>query len=906
MDSPITFTPIADQTGTENVPITAVTVSGGSDVTYSAINLPLGLEIAPSSGEITGTPSVGDALNSPYSVTVIGEQVSGGVTFSSEISFNWTVNSPVTITAPATQTNNESDSVTVGIAATDTNSSTPTYSAQGLPPGLWINSGNGTISGIVTVGDSNIGTFNPTIIVNDGTCYSSTTFEWDVNSPISISDPGDQANTVDDAVNLPIEATDTGGGTSFSFIASGLPGGLSISSTDPSDPMALISGTILQADLSIGTYTTTVTVSDGTYSSSDTFTWTINALGRVTMTTPPNQTSTEGTSIGQLDLLATGSSLKYFAVGLPAGLVINPSNGHITGTPGVGDAAYSPYTVTVTATDGTNSAQESFVWTINSPVTLAGIADQTGNENGTVTLSVSGSFTASPGGGQSSCCCCCNGCPSGSSGSLTYTAVGLPPGLAINTGNGTISGTLAVGDAVNSPYTVTVIANNGTYSASQTFTWTVNCPITFTSVPADQSNVEGDNITPESLSVQATDSHGETITYSATGLPYGLVLDPHTGAISGTVPPGDANYGPYSVTLTASDGTYIASQSLSWTIGSPITITGPGQEEFTEGQTIDVPYEISAPTGGLLSYFATGLPSGLSLDCTAIRADLSGTIPNSIKVAGSYNGQVNACLNIGGEYFEASTGVVAKVTSPELNTAYMIAQAGKAGGPASGSEQPEMNPLKSLGKMIAAQNAHDLAVARLMYAQKSFLQKMFKHPNIYLVQEIQKLESVFPSSNDIANPNGLKIKADRFGISTQQYQELYKMYKAADEKFKALEAKKDEQYKAIIARNKVEGWSSANMRQLLKDDPVRAQLQFQDFYPDPKKGYEEIQKSQQLSQLYDQALGGLEDLSKTNEKMQALFAKKPDDAITKMAKQLARCVPDAGNAGNKVCWQDWP
>ena len=100
VDSPITFTPIADQTGTENVPITAVTVSGGSDVTYSAINLPLGLEIAPSSGEITGTPSVGDALNSPYSVTVIAQQGSSAVTYSSNVSFNWTVNSPVSITGP--------------------------------------------------------------------------------------------------------------------------------------------------------------------------------------------------------------------------------------------------------------------------------------------------------------------------------------------------------------------------------------------------------------------------------------------------------------------------------------------------------------------------------------------------------------------------------------------------------------------------------------------------------------------------------------------------------------------------------------------------------------------------------------------------------------------------------------
>ena len=295
-------------------------------------------------------------------------------------------------------------------------------------------------------------------------------------------------NTVDDTVSLQMAATDTSSSAAdMVYAASGLPGGLSISSS------GLITGTILPADTSIGTYSTTVIASDGTYISTDSFDWTVNATGPVTMTTPPNQTGTEGSSIDQLDLLATGSSLKYFAVGLPAGLVINPSNGHITGTPAEGDAASSPYPVTVMATDGTNSAQENFVWTINSPVTLAAIADQTGTENGTVSLGVNGSFAASPGGGQSSCCCCCNGCPSGSSGSLTYTADGLPPGLAINTGNGTISGTLAVGDAVNHPYTVTVIANNGTYSASRLFTWTV-CPATADAAPGTPLTTVGPGV----------------------------------------------------------------------------------------------------------------------------------------------------------------------------------------------------------------------------------------------------------------------------------------------------------------------------------------------------------------------------------------------------------------------------
>ena len=468
VNSPITITGQGDQTNNENdsvsLSITASDSINGSTVQYAAIGLPPGLQIDSSSGDITGTVAAGDAVNSPYSVTVIAEDG----TYSSELSFNWTVNSPVTITTPDTQTNNEGDSVTLGIAATDTNSGTLTYSAQGLPAGLSINSSTGVISGTVVVGDSNIGTFNPTIIVNDGSYYSTTTFEWDVNSLITITDPGDQANTVGDTVSLQIDATDGGSGTMV-YGASGLPAGLSINTST-----GLISGTITSGATLIGSYSTTVTASDGTYFSSDTFAWTVTAAGTVTMTTPNNQSGTEGTPITTLTISASGGMLNYFAEGLPAGLIINPSSGSISGTPAVGDAVYSPYAVTVVASNGSNFAEETFSWTITSPVTLSAIPDQTNNEGDTATLGVTGSD---------------------SSGTLSYTAVGLPTGLKINTTTGTITGTVAPGAAANGPYSVTVIANDGTYSASQTFNWTVNSPITFTSVPADQSNVEGDDIT---------------------------------------------------------------------------------------------------------------------------------------------------------------------------------------------------------------------------------------------------------------------------------------------------------------------------------------------------------------------------------------------------------------------------
>jgi hypothetical protein len=79
--------------------------------------------------------------------------------------------------------------------------------------------------------------------------------------------------------------------------------------------------------------------------------------------------------------------------------------------------------------------------------------------------------------------------------------------------------------------------------------------------PGNQSTTVG---TAVSLQVHATDSaSGQTLTYSATGLPTGLSINSSTGLISGT--PSAA--GTFSVTVTAKDTTGAAgSASLTWAV----------------------------------------------------------------------------------------------------------------------------------------------------------------------------------------------------------------------------------------------------------------------------------------------------------------------------------------------------
>jgi hypothetical protein len=89
-------------------------------------------------------------------------------------------------------------------------------------------------------------------------------------SGVTVTNPGSRTATVGTAVSLQISASSTNGG-SLTYAATGLPTGLSISSST-----GLISGTPTTA----GTYSTTVTATDSTGATgSATFTWTVSTSG---------------------------------------------------------------------------------------------------------------------------------------------------------------------------------------------------------------------------------------------------------------------------------------------------------------------------------------------------------------------------------------------------------------------------------------------------------------------------------------------------------------------------------------------------------------------------------------------------------------------------------------------------
>jgi hypothetical protein len=223
---------------------------------------------------------------------------------------------------------------------------------------------------------------------------------------------------------------------------------------------------------------------------------------------------------------------------------------------------------------------------------------------------------------------------------LTWSAVGLPTGLSIDPGSGLVSGTITYDASPGSPYAVTVtLADGGTPTRFSTmpFTWSVadtNRAPTI-SDPGSQVDGEGDTVT---LALSGSDPDGDGLTWSATGLPPGLSIDPATGSITGTVGFSAAGGSPYAVTVTLADGGMPSLQedaTFTWTVAdtnrSP-TITGLGNQTSAEGDVISLAPSASDPDGDGLTWSATGLPSGLSIDSSTGR--ISGTV--SYAVAGVY------------------------------------------------------------------------------------------------------------------------------------------------------------------------------------------------------------------------------------------------------------------------------
>lgn len=165
--------------------------------------------------------------------------------------------------------------------------------------------------------------------------------------------------------------------------------------------------------------------------------------------------------------------------------------------------------------------------------------------------------------------------------------------------------------------TVQVTASDGKASSAPVTSAPVsvaNADPTFDQDLQDRTNRPGATV---QLSAAATDPDGDPLTYAATGLPGGLSINASTGLISGTIQQTAIVGSPYSVSVTVRDGPGVdATDTFTWRVRTnvPPVLSNPGTQSSAEGEAVSLQVQASDEDGDTLSYAASGLPPGLSID----------------------------------------------------------------------------------------------------------------------------------------------------------------------------------------------------------------------------------------------------------------------------------------------------
>ena len=485
-------------TGIVGVNYSETITAGGSDspFTWTATNLPPGVTINSSTGTLSGAPTASGLY--AISVTVHGAHGESSTATYSMATFN---NPTITTTSlPAIPSNGNS----YGQSLTATGGTLPyswAITGGSLPAGLTLNTATGQISGVATTP----GSASITVTLTDADHLTSVqTLNWLVATAPGISTTSLPSGTQGTSYSAQVTGVGTGAPFTWSLApGSSLPAGLSLNTS---------TGVISGLPTTAGTTSVTLLLVDAAGQSVTSAPMNLIISGQSAPPPPPPPPSgpsisnatlpnaTVGTSYGD-PLYATGGTGPYYwtATGLPPGLQISPTTG-ISGTA----TTAGTYTVTVTVTDvANNEVSKTFTLVVQPAMSVT----TTSLPNATQGVNYNEVLTGS-----------------GSQGTVSWFVTGLPAGMSLSS-TGVISGV----PTQSGTFTVLVTMSSSSGQVTRTYILTVN---------GDALNISTASLASTTVSFpysqQVTGSGTVApLSWSASGLPAGLVINHGTGLISG-------------------------------------------------------------------------------------------------------------------------------------------------------------------------------------------------------------------------------------------------------------------------------------------------------------------------------------------------------------------------------------
>ena len=694
----LTFAPVADWNGATSIAMTtsdgiASVVSNSIDITVKPVaDITPDAQITPedtartfnvlandsfeSAGAIVsavsqpahGTVSIGTAGNVTYTPdanyngadSFTYTVTSGGVTETTTVTMTVTpVNDAPTAAVVPAQSSKDGSTPAVNVAGyfSDIDGDNLTFSANGLPTGLSLDSNGNVVGTIASSASQNApgGVFDVAITATDPSGATVIQhFNWTVSNPPPVAAPdafsGDEGTTL--TGNVKINDSDPDGDAT------------TVDATPVTGPAH---GTlVLNAN---GTFAYTP---DPFYNGPDSFTYTLRDADGATSTAtvsltvnpvndnpsqsvPPTQTVTEdmpfifsGPSgnaivIKDVDSTVLTTTLKVSSGNLTLGstyglTVTGDGSGTVvlTGSPAAITGALEGLmykaapdfngssTLSISTTDGIGTTNSAVAMTVT-PVADITPDTVTTLEDNAISFNVL----------------------TGTNGATADTF--SDPAAAVTAVSQGAHGTVAIG--ADGVVTYTPAAN---YNGSDTFSYTVTSggvtettTVTVNITPVNDAPVatalpvqNSVDHAPVTLSTASyfSDVDGDTLTYTATGLPTGLSIDPATGQIIGTIDSSASQNAPggvFDVAVTAKDPTgATVVQHFNWTVTNPAPVAVA--DVFSGGE--DTPI-----TGNVITNDSDPDGDALSVDTVPVAAPAHGTLV--LKPDGSFKYTPDANYN---------------------------------------------------------------------------------------------------------------------------------------------------------------------------------------------------------------------------------------------------------------------